>query len=272
MATIKTIDQFPFVFYDETFYALLASDRRLYVPLHDMCQALGVQAHGQVERIRSSAVSDALVELDMLRDESNRTIRRQMVCLRLDRLPFWLGTLQPNRIQDETRREYVIQFQREFADVAWAAFRREILPDDILAEMEAQLPPAEQEYLSQMDEAADLRRSIQEHEAQIQGMEERLGKLEARLVGTDFINPAQMKQYLDMVGLIAMLLKKRNKGNQATVHAEVKRQFRVPSYQLIPEADFDDVKRFMASWYQRLSPPGAPLPAIFESPSQKRLF
>jgi len=49
---------------------------------------------------------------------------REMICLRLDRLPFWMGTIQTGRIPDESKRTRIVQFQRDFADVAWAAFRR----------------------------------------------------------------------------------------------------------------------------------------------------
>jgi hypothetical protein len=103
-------------------------------------------------------------------------------------------------------------------------------------------------------------------------LEERVLALEARLQGTDFLNPQQMKEYADMVAIVARVLKRKQKGNEATVHAEVKRQFQVPSYQLIPEADFDNVKRYLRDWFVRLSGPGAPVPTIFGQPSQKRLL
>ena len=156
--------------------------------------------------------------------------------------------------------------------MAWAAFRNEILPSDIRAEMDAGLPPAEQEYLQLMDAAAELHHGVTEHGHRLTHLEERVGSLEAHLIGTDFINRAQMKEYIDMVGILAHLMRKKKKGNEATVHAEVKRQFQVPSYQLIPEDEFDVLKRFLASWYRRLAGPGAALPAIFEQPSQKRLL
>ena len=44
------------------------------------------------------------------------------------------------------------------------------------------------------------------------------------------------------------LLKNRTSGAHATVHAEVKRQFNVPRYQLIPEKDFPAVVEFPADW------------------------
>ena len=279
--TLKVIDQFPFEFYSEHFTVALANDRKVGEGVHPANHETGLQAHGQIRRIREhEAMSSALVNLNIMWNYGDEAAReRDMICLRLDRLPFWMGTIQTNRIPDESKRERVVQFQRDFADVAWAAFRREIMPDDMLAEMDSSLPPAQQEYLRRMDEAADLKQRLQthdlslgQHSTQLGTLEERVSALEARLQGTDFLNPHQMKEYTDMVAIVARVLKRKQKGNEATVHAEVKRQFQVPSYQLIPEADFDNVKRYLRDWFVRLSGPGAPVPTIFEQPSQKRLL
>lgn len=85
-----------------------------------------------------------------------------------------------------------------------------------------------------------------------------MAALEAKLRGTDFINPSQMKVYQQMVGLVAYLLKKKNKGSEAHLHAEVKRVFDVPSYKLIPEEDFSGVQRFCAigtyGWLNQVPP------------------
>ncbi len=130
--------------------------------------------------------------------------------------------------------------------MAWAAFRSEILPADVLVEMDANLPQSQQAYLTMMDEAAAMRRKMDEHGERLQSVEERLSGFEARLVGTDFINSAQAKQYLDMVTVLGSLLKKKGSGTHVTVHAEVKRQLNVPSYQLMPEKDFSAVVTFLA--------------------------
>ncbi|MBK8986746.1 MAG: hypothetical protein IPM39_11805 [Chloroflexi bacterium] len=94
-----------------------------------------------------------------------------------------------------------------------------------------------------------------------------MSRLEARLQELVILNPQQMKDYADMVAIVARVLKRKQKGNEATVHAEVKRQFQVPSYQLIPEANFDTVKRYL----RLVCPPirtGAPVPTIFEQPAK----
>lgn len=86
------------------------------------------------------------------------------------------------------------------------------------------------------------------------------------------VTQAQAQRYQVMVNVLASILKQRGKGNQATVHAEVKRTFDVPSYQLIPQEDFPRVVDFLTSWYRRLTPPGTPLPDVFSQPDQRSLF
>ena len=46
---------------------------------------------------------------------------------------------------------------------------------------------------------------------------------------------------------------------------EVKRQFQVSSYQLIPEREFGKVLEFLARWWERESP-DRPVPQIFFAP------
>jgi hypothetical protein len=216
MDDLRPLDHFPFEFYGDTFTAVLANDRHLYVPLHDMCLTLDVQTNGQIRRIRENeAIADALVPLVITRAYGDEDVQTgEMLCLRLDRLPYWLGTMQPNRIKGEKKREQVVRFQCEFADVAWAAFRSQILPPDTIAELDASLSPTQQEYLRLMDEAAALRQGATRHEERLSTLEQRVADLEARLVGTDFINPAQMKEYMDMVGIVAHLLRKKGRGNE----------------------------------------------------------
>lgn len=275
MTDLQPLDEFPFEFYGELFSVVLASDRKLYLPLNFVCQALQVDTNAQAQRIRrDEAISDALVQLplQMPYGSEGAVQTRQTLCLWLNRLPYWLGTINVSRIKDEARRQQVILFKREFADVAWAAFRSEILPPDMLSELDATLPPAEQQYLAAMDEAADMRRDLQQQGEQLKQFEERLSNLEARLIGTDFINSAQAKQYQDMVAILGAILKKKGTGTHATVHAEVKRQFQVPAYQLIPEKEFPQLVNYLTRWYERLTPPGTPVPDVFTRPQQRGLF
>lgn len=279
--SITTIDQFPFEFYGATFTACLASNRKVYIPMKALCDAMGLQTHGQVRRLRDQeAVADSLIDLKIVWSYGDQKARdREMVCLDLEQVPFWMGTIQTSRISDTEKRQQIVKFQREFAKVAWAAFRRELVPDDMLAELESNLSQDEQAYLSIMDEGSELRQQIslnstrlENQQSEIDELTEEIKLIKAQIVGTDFLNPQQMKQYTDMVAIVARLLKRRQKGNEATVHAEIKRQFQVPSYQLIPESEFEQVKSYLRQWFVRLAGVGSAVPQIFDTPSQTRLL
>lgn len=275
MSELKAIDEFPFEFYGTHFSAILASNRKLYLPLGNLCTTLGIDTNAQVQRInRDEAISDALVllPLELPYGDEGATQVRQIRCLCLNQLPYWLGTIDTQRIKDTDRRAQIISFKREFVNVAWAAFRSQILPEDIRAEMDATLPPAEQAYYATMDEAAAIRQEVKSQADQLESVETRLDNLEARLLGTDFITPAQAKHYLDMVAIIGAILRKRKTGDFEHVHAEVKRTFQVPSYRLIPEDQFPRLVAFLTQWYEKLTPPGTPLPVIFTRPTQGRLL
>jgi len=263
---MKIIDQFPFEFYDHTFELYLTDNRQLILSLRSLCEAMGLDFSAQSRRVeRDDALADgvSLVVAPVMRKDGSSQ-EREVACLALRLLPYWLGTIDASRVKQELK-DTVIRFKRELADVAWAAFRSQILPADMLAELDTALPPKEQEYHALMDQAAELKNQVGEHGGRITQLEQRMSALEARLVGTDFISHQQARQYLDAVGVLGELLKERVKQKAspfAVIHNEIKRQFHVPSYQLIPENEFDAVMEFLAKWWQREAPE-VPVPEIF---------
>ena len=71
-------------------------------------------------------------------------------------------------VPDEEKRQRIVHFPREFAAVAWAAFGREILPDDMLAEMNSSLSLEQQGYLQLINVAAELRQRLSRHDTSLQ--------------------------------------------------------------------------------------------------------
>lgn len=263
---MKIIDQFPFEFYDHTFELYLTDQRQLILSLRSLCEAMGLDFSAQSRRVeRDEALADGIsmvVAPVMRKDGSSQ--EREVVCLTLRLLPYWLGTIDASRVKPELK-DMIVRFKRELADVAWAAFRSQILPADMLAELDTALPAGEREYHALMDQAAELKGQVGEHGGRISQLEDRMSALEARLLGTDFISHQQARQYLDAVGVLGELLKERTAKKAspfAVIHNEIKRQFHVPSYQLIPENEFDAVMEFLAKWWQREAPE-IPVPEIF---------
>ena len=271
---MKIVDQYPFEFYGATFELYFTDQRLLLLPLRSLCEALGLDSKSQIRRIRAEeGMQDILYSLRApVLQKGGVAQEREIVAINLKRLPYWLGSVDTKRVSPDLK-EKVIRFKRELADVAWAAFRSQILPEDMLAELDTALPPDEKRYHELMDAAAGLKQEMGAQGARLGKVEDRLSALEARLAGTDFNSQAQAKQYLDAVGTLGDLLKEKKPQKAspyAVIHNQVKNAFDVPSYQLIPEKKFPEVMDFLAAWWRREAPEQG-VPEIFKI-RQDRLF
>jgi hypothetical protein len=276
----------PFVFYGEVFKAYLASDRQWHIPIQDVCSALGVDTEGQRQRIlRDEAIADRLVNLPIETPYKDTTRIQEVSCLNLRALPYWLGTIEVRRIKEEHRKK-VILFKREFAEAAWAVFRSDMVPPDLLAEMDTNLPPDEREYLEAMDQMRQVRKKLDmlsgklDEElarvgAELQDLTGRLGILEASLVGKKIVNPAQARLIQEMVGVVAEAKHAKTKKPKsqcfAEVHEEFKSAFQVHIYSILPEEQLEAAITFLGARWAFYNP-GQPLPEIFRGSHQPSLF
>jgi len=284
---MEIVHSLPFEFYGEIFSAYLANNRNWYIPLQDVCNALGIDTNGQRQRIlRDEAISDRLVNIPMETPYQNATRVREVACLNLRAIPYWLGTIDAARIKEEHRKK-VILYKREFAEASWFVFRSDIVPPEVLAEMDSYATPQEQEYGAIMDEARQLRKRIdllsgkvdkelERMDAGIQDLDGRLGTLEATLVDRVIINSAQAKQLSDMIGMVALSMHERNSKKAkslcfAEVHNDFKATFDVHIYSVLPADQVDEAIGYLANRWQRLNPE-EPLPEIFRSGHQPSLF
>jgi hypothetical protein len=123
----------PFSFYGQTFECFYCDDRRFYLPLVRLCEAIGVYPNPQRQRILSDeAISDGLIVLGVssIGNDSKNCINLTD-CLWLERLPYWQGTIDASRVKPEVK-DRVILFKKAFAETAWAVFRSDIVPHNIL--------------------------------------------------------------------------------------------------------------------------------------------
>jgi P22_AR N-terminal domain len=282
----NAIQGFPFVFYGEVFNAYLADDRQWYLPLQDVCQALSLDVSGQRQRIqRDEALSDFLVNVPLETPYQDTTRIRDVACLNIRRLPYWLGTVEATRVKEEHRKK-VILFKREFAEAAWAVFRSDMVPADLLAEMDTNLPPDEREYLEAMDQMRQVRKKLDllsgklDEElsrvgAELQDITGRLGTLEASLVGKKIVNPAQARLLQEMIAAVAEAKHAKTKKPKsqcfAEVHEEFKSAFQVHIYSILPEEQLEAATTFLGARWAFYNP-GQPLPEIFRGSHQPSLF
>ena len=264
---MKIVEQYPFKFADAIFEIYWTDQRVLVLPLRQLCDSLGLSFSNQLQRVKRDVVLAKhlhMVRLKVTRVSDGVTSEQEVACLGYRRLDYWMGTVDHMRVKPELR-DKVIRFKDEMADAIYAYFRTQRLPEDMLAELDAALPPNEQHYHQLMYQAASLRGQVGEHGNRIKGLENRVSALEAWLVGTDFISHAQAQQYLGAVAALGDLMKEKTPKKAspyALIHADVKRKFEVPSYLLIPEKEFGSVLEFLADWWRRVAPE-RPLPEIF---------
>lgn len=276
----------PFVFYGEIFNAYLADDRQWYLPLQEVCQALGLDVSGQRQRIqRDEALSDFLVNIPIETPYQDTTRIREVACLNIRRLPYWLGTVEVSRVKEEHRKK-VILYKREFAEAAWAVFRSEMIPPDLLAEMDTHLPPQEREYLEAMDQLRQVRKKLDmlsgklDEElakvgAELQDLTGRLGTLEEALASKKIVNPAQARLLQEMIAAVAEAKHTKTKKPKsqcfAEVHEEFKSSFQVHIYSILPEEQLEAATTFLGARWAFYNP-GQPLPEIFRGSHQPSLF
>jgi hypothetical protein len=281
------VHSIPFAFYGEVYKAYLATNRQWYISLNDVCNALGIDPRSQRKRIqRDEAIADRLVNIPMETPYQDTTRVQDVACLNLRALPYWLGTIDALRIKEEHQAK-VILFKREFAEAAWFVFRSDIVPQEVLAEMDSYATPQEQEYAAIMDEARQLRKKLdllsgkvdtelERIDAGIQDLDGRLGTLETKLVGRALVNAAQAKLLSDLIGLVALSMHEKNPKKPkslcfAEAHNDFKDTFDVHIYSVLPEDRIEEAVRYLAGRWAKLNP-GAPLPGLFQGGHQPSLF
>ncbi len=84
----------------------------VWVVIKRVCESLGLQAHGQAEKLAEKAWAVTQMKCVTAPDGKNY----EMLCIHLDCVPMWLATIEPSRVAEEVRPKLVV-FQKECARV-----------------------------------------------------------------------------------------------------------------------------------------------------------
>jgi hypothetical protein len=283
----EIIQGFPFEFYGETYVAYLASDRQFYISLNEICSGLGVDARSQRRRIQNDeAISDKLVILPIDTPYQDSVRVQEVACLSLRALPYWLGTIDANRVKEDIRRK-VILYKRDFAETAWFVYRSEILPPEIIAEVERFDTPYERELAELMADFRSLKSKVDHLSGRVDAELSRVGLtledlggrfavVEARVVAEAAINSQQarlIQKCIQEVGEAAFQSGKIKPRSLAHARAQqdFKDNFQVHIYTALPERRLDEALEFLRSRWSFYRP-GEALPEVFRQGSQPSMF
>lgn len=283
----EIIQGFPFEFYGQVFTAHLASDRQFYIRLDDVCTGLGVDARSQRRRIQDDeAISDKLAMIAVETPYQDTTRTREAAFLNLRALPYWLGTIDASRVKDDVRPR-IILFKRDFAETAWFVYRSEILPPEIISEVETYATPGEREMAELMTEFRSLKNRLDllsgrvEQELgrlglSLEGLGGRFAVVEARVVAEAAVNSQQARLLQKLIQELGEAMFESGKVRpRSAAHAraqqEFKDEFGVHIYTALQETRLEQAIAFLAGRWQFYMP-GRPLPEAFRGGRQASMF
>src|SRR6266545_8064078 len=109
-------------FHGDQLIAVVLEGDGVAIPLRLLCEPIGLDTEAQAERPRNHAVLAA--GLRVVNVEIGGRVRSVMAIIHT-KLPFWLATISPEQVNDETRPK-LIQYQTELADILAHLFYDEL--------------------------------------------------------------------------------------------------------------------------------------------------
>jgi hypothetical protein len=283
----EILQGFPFEFYGETYAAHLASDRQFYIRLDDVCRGLGLDARSQRRRIQDDeAIADKLVLIAVETPYQETTRTREAAFLNLRALPYWLGTIDASRVKDEVRPR-IILFKRDFAETAWFVYRADILPPEIISEVDSYATPHERELAELMVDFRSLKKKVDMLSGRVEEELARLGLtlqdlggrfevVQARVVAEAAVNSEQARLVQKLIQAVGEAAFESGKvvprsAAHARAQQEFKDQFGVHIYTALKETRLEAAIAFLSSRWQFYLP-GRPLPEVFRGGRQAGMF
>jgi hypothetical protein len=248
--TLTIITQKTVPFYEDELIAIQAANKRVYVSVRHLADALGLDRRGVTRRIeRDSLLYKGYFKGDMMTPKGNR----QANWLRVDLVPLWLTGVDTNKVKPEIQ-EKLERYREEAASVLWDAFQAGRLTSSTsFNDLLERNTDAVQAYKMALA-VVELARSQVLLEARLDNYEERLAQIEATLGDVKHhITPAQASRISQSVKAIAMELSKRTGRNEyGGVYGELYRVFEVTSYKEMPASRYNEAMEFLTEWHQSL--------------------
>ncbi len=131
------VNQYPFEFYGATFLIYQTDQGKLVVPILNLCNVLGLNYGNQCRRAKNHEIlSDRLYKIRaQILQENGRPQERDLLCISLEYLPYWLGWIDVKEVRKPAHSK-IVRFQRDVIEVLWLTHCSEILPDTLVIETE----------------------------------------------------------------------------------------------------------------------------------------
>ena len=244
---LTVVEQRIVTFYDDELTAVRAENGHIYVSIRHMCNALGINARGAVQRVdRNHVLNRGKGECKIHTPGGKQTV----IVLRTDLVPLFLSGVRASMVNEEIRPK-LIRFQEEAAAVLWEAFQEgRLTAEPSLEELLKSDSPAAQAY--QMAQAImQMARQQLLLESRLDDHENRLEVIETQMSAPDHaITESQAMQISQAVKAVAMAMPEPNFG---AVYGQLYREYEITSYKNLPANKFQDAMKFLTEWFVRLT-------------------
>jgi hypothetical protein len=254
---LTPIEQREVRFYDDELTAVRASDGRVYVSVHHMCDALGLTQRGQVLRIQRNEILAEGYQgaIKMITPGG----RQSVGMLRVDLVPLWLAGVSIKAVKEEIQPK-LRQYQREAAAVLWEAFEQGRLSTDFdeLLQRDTEAVEAYKMLAAMLKLARNqvlLEARLDAQHGQLTDLEQRLESFESQLGDSETaVTPDQASQISQAVKAVAIATGKQSGRNEfGAVYGEMYRKFGITSYKLLPKNQFQACMQWLTDWHQEVT-------------------
>ncbi|NTW00777.1 MAG: hypothetical protein HGA19_05630 [Oscillochloris sp.] len=251
-------------FYAADILGWLGQDpNRTYVPIAELCAALGLSTPKEERRLRSHSVLTAGAKRLPVETDTGDV---QMLCLRVELLPLWLLTLDVGQVSDPAGRARLELFQREAASTLWQTARPQGFDSgDVLLPSRHQQSQAEQAYVGTMAMA-----TLARHQMMIERQLDGVGAEDDDTQGadpwsrrTDSLDDPSAARLAQTVRRVAHALAERTRRNEYFgIFSGLYRNFSISSYRRMPGGRLFEALEWLERWYGDMMGEPEPPPDI----------
>ncbi len=212
--------------------------------------------------------------------------QREMLCLQLEYLAGWLFGVTPSRTKPELAPK-LTRYREECFLVLWRTFQDELsqgsngapapstslvqvrdmaLAIAHMAEQQIELQTRQHEMQTQI---TTINARVDRAAVVVSDLQRRLNAVERRVTPAATITDAQATDISNQVKALADLMTRKDssKNHYQSIFCEIYRRFRVSSYKLVRQNQYQDVLAFLDDWRKSIDKPAHP--SLFDEPIQE---
>jgi len=238
--------------------AIAVVNNEAFVALRPIAEYLGLAWGSQRNRLQRDDVLARHSSTIKMTGADGR--QREMLCLQLEYLPGWLFGITPSKARPDLAPK-LTRYREECFLVLWRAFQDELpqsrentpaAPMSLVHARDLALAVAHMaEQQIELQSKVDAVNTRVDRAAVVVGdIQRRLSAVERKVTPTEAIADEQATDISNQVKALAELLTQKNpsKNHYQSIFGEIYRRFRVSSYKLIRQDQYQSVLSFLEDW------------------------